>query len=210
MLYSAQDILIYWFGPRPYLTASLQPYVRRWFGAASAPEVRPQADELIRERFGDVLRSAEQGELDAWNSSPRRRLALIVVLDQFTRHCYRGTPRAYSNDETALRLSVDGLMVGADATLDPVERIFFYMPMQHAESLDVQDECVLAFRRLHDEAPSELQGIFADALAEAIRHRDAIARFGRFPHRNGILGRESTPEEVEWLDCNELLSLREP
>ncbi len=195
----AQDVLLFWFGPRPYTAASVQQHSRLWFGAHSAPELIPQADELIRHRFEETMRAAESGELGAWDSSPRRRLALIVLLDQFSRHFYRGSPQAYAQDHRALSLSLSGMLYGADAALDPVERIFFYMPLQHAESLDVQEESVAAFRRLLDEAPSELHTTFKEALAAAIEHRDTIARFGRFPHRNAVLGRASTAEEAAWL-----------
>ena len=195
----AQDILLYWFGPRPYTAAGLEPHVRLWFGAHAAPELLPQADELIRDRFADSLQAAEEGRLAGWDSSPRRRLALIVLLDQFSRHVYRGTAQAYGNDHAALSLSISGMLLGADAALDPVERIFFYMPLQHAESLDVQEESVAAFRRLPSEAPPELTSVFESALAAAIGHRDTIARFGRFPYRNAVLGRETTREEAGWL-----------
>lgn len=195
----AQDILLYWFGPRPYTAVSVQQHSRLWFGAHAAPEVLPQADELIRERFRDPMRAAETGQLAAWDSGPRRRLALIVLLDQFSRHFYRGTARAYANDHQALSLSVSGMMVGADAALDPLERIFFYMPLQHAEALDVQEESVAAFRRLRDEAPAELRATFDAALQAAVEHRDTIARFGRFPYRNAVLGRVNTSEEADWL-----------
>jgi uncharacterized protein (DUF924 family) len=194
-----QEILLYWFGPRPYSATGIQPCTRLWFGAQSAPELIPQADELIRERFGDTMRAAESGQLTAWDSSPRRRLALIVVLDQFSRHCYRGGPQAYAQDHAALALSVSGLMIGADSGLDPLERIFFYMPLQHAESLDVQEESVAAYRRLLAEASAEFKSVFDAALTSAIGHRDTIARFGRFPYRNAVLGRDSTAEETEWL-----------
>lgn len=195
----AQDILLYWFGPRPYTAVSIQHHTRLWFGAHAAPELIPQADELIRDRFHDTMRAAESGELAAWDSSPRRRLALILLLDQFSRHFYRSSTHAYANDHRALTLSVSGMMIGADAALDPVERIFFYMPLQHAESLDVQEESVAAFRRLHDEAPSELRTTFDEALKAAIEHRDTIARFGRFPYRNRVLGRANTRAEAQWL-----------
>jgi uncharacterized protein (DUF924 family) len=194
-----QDVLLFWFGPRPYTAAAVQQHSRLWFGAHAAPELIPQADELIRQRFEDTMRSAESGALDAWDSSPRRRLALIVLLDQFSRHFYRGSAQAYAQDHRALSLSVSGMLYGADAALDPVERIFFYIPLQHAESLDVQEESVAAFRRLLDEAPSELHTTFKEALSAAIEHRNTIARFGRFPHRNAVLGRASTPDETEWL-----------
>ena len=195
----AQEVLLFWFGPRPYTEASVRHHSRLWFGAQAAPELLPQYDELIRERFGDTMQAAEAGKLAGWESSPRRRLALIVLLDQFSRHFYRGTAQAYAQDHQALSLSVSGMLYGADAALDPLERIFFYMPLQHAESLDVQDESVAAFRRLLEEAPAELQITFKEALADAVEHRDIIARFGRFPGRNAALERRNSAEEAEWL-----------
>jgi uncharacterized protein (DUF924 family) len=177
----------------------VQQHSRLWFGGSNAPELRPQTDELIRERYGGLMLAAEQGRLAAWESSPRRRLALILLFDQFSRNIYRGSARAYAQDLDALSLTVSGMQIGADATLDPVERLFFYMPLMHAESLDVQEESVAAFRRLREEAPADLHRIFQASLDSAVQHRDIIARFGRFPHRNRVLGRESTPEEIEWL-----------
>jgi uncharacterized protein (DUF924 family) len=196
---SAQIILHFWFGSKPYTPAGVQLHMRLWFPAAVAPELVPQADDLIRERFADTVQGAADGALHAWESSPRRRLALILVLDQFSRHCYRGTPQAYAQDHAALSLSVSGMQFGADAALDPLERIFFYMPLQHAESLDVQEESAAAFRRLLEEAPSELLATFKSARDSAVEHRDVIARFGRFPQRNAVLGRESSAQEKEWL-----------
>jgi uncharacterized protein (DUF924 family) len=196
---SAQDLLLFWFGPRPYTAPQVQQHTRLWFGEHNAPELTPQTDELIRERYGELTLAAEQGRLTAWESSPRRRLALILLFDQFSRNIYRGSARAYAQDLDALSLTVSGMQIGADATLDPVERLFFYMPLMHAESLDVQEESVAAFRRLREEAPADLHRIFQASLDSAVEHRDIIARFGRFPHRNRVLGRESTPEEIEWL-----------
>jgi uncharacterized protein (DUF924 family) len=196
---SALDILFFWFGPRPYTAARVQQHSRIWFGEPDAPELIPQTDELIRERYGELTLAAARGALSAWESSPRRRLALIVLLDQFSRNIYRGSARAYAQDLQALSLTVSGMQLGADATLDPVERLFFYMPLMHAESLDVQEESVAAFRRLVEEAPAELRRTFESNLQYAIQHRGIIARFGRFPLRNRVLGRESTPDEVEWL-----------
>src|ERR1700683_3476272 len=196
---SAQDLLLFWFGPRPYTAPQVQQHTRLWFGEHNAPELTPQTDELIRERYGELTLAAEQGRLAAWESSPRRRLALILLFDQFSRNIYRGSARAYAQDLDALSLTVSGMQIGADATLDPVERLFFYMPLMHAESLDVQEESVAAFRRLREEAPADLHRIFQASLDSAARRRDIVARFGRFPHRNRVLGRESTPEEIEWL-----------
>jgi len=196
---SALDLLLFWFGPRPYTAAGVQQHSRLWFGEPHAPELIPQTDELIRERYGGLVLAAEQGELASWESSARRRLALILLLDQFSRNIYRDTPRAFAQDFQALSLTVSGMQLGADATLDPVERLFFYMPLMHAESLDVQEESVAAFRRLLQEAPADLRPTFQSHLDYAVSHRDTIERFGRFPGRNQILGRDSTPDELEWL-----------
>jgi uncharacterized protein (DUF924 family) len=124
---------------------------------------------------------------------------LILLLDQFRRNVYRGTAAAFEQDDKALRLAISGMQFGADAALDPLERMFFYLPLTHAESLEVQDEGVAAFRRLLEEAQPELRSYFEDCLRYAQRHRDLIARFGRFPHRNAILGRESNAAEREYL-----------
>ncbi len=196
---NALDLLLFWFGQRPYTAAGVQQHSRIWFGEPHAPELIPQTDELIRERYGALVLAAEHGELASWESSPRRRLALILLLDQFSRSIYRDTPRAFAQDYQALSLTVSGMQIGADATLDPVERLFFYMPLMHAESLDVQEESVAAFRRLLEEAPAELRPTFQSHLDYAVSHRDTIQRFGRFPSRNEILGRDSTPDEIEWL-----------
>jgi uncharacterized protein (DUF924 family) len=195
----AFEVLDFWFGPRPYPPTQVHQHSRLWFGEPNAPELTPQTDELVRERFGDLTRAAAAGHLSAWESGPRRRLALVLLLDQFPRNIFRGTARAFAQDARALSLTLSGMQFGADATLDPVERIFFYMPLMHSEDPDVQEESLGAFRRLRAEAPADLQPIFEASLASAIEHRDIIARFGRFPYRNRSLGRDSTPDEVQWL-----------
>jgi uncharacterized protein (DUF924 family) len=196
---SALDLLLFWFGPRPYTAAGVQHHSRLWFGESDAPELIPQTDELIRERYGELTLAAEQGKLARWESSPRRRLALILLLDQFSRNVYRDSAHAFAQDLKALSLTISGMQLGADATLDPVERLFFYMPLMHAESLEVQEESVAACRRLLEESPADLRRIFQSNLAYAVQHRDTIERFGRFPSRNQVLRRESTPDELDWL-----------
>jgi len=195
----AHEVLEFWFGTRPYAARAVGERMRRWFGDASAPELQPQIDEQIRQRFGPLTDQAAAGELAAWESSPRRRLALILLLDQFPRHLYRATAAAYAQDRRALQLCVSGLQLGADAVLDPVERIFFYMPLQHAEAHEIQEESLAAVRRLVAEAPPELAGVFANVARYAKLHAQIIERFGRFPHRNRVLGRASTTEELAWL-----------
>ena len=195
----AQDVLLFWFGPRPYTAAQVAQRSRFWFGDSAAPELVPQTDELIAERFAALHAAGAAGQLSAWESSPRRRLALIVLLDQFSRNLYRGRPGAYAQDACALSLAISGMQTGADGALDVLERLFFYMPLMHAESLDVQEESVAAFRRLRAEAPAELRDYFERTLRYAAQHREVIARFGRFPYRNRILGRADTAEEAAWL-----------
>jgi uncharacterized protein (DUF924 family) len=200
----AHDILEFWFGLRPYTHAAVEQRMRLWFGDEAAPELQPQTDETIRLRFRDLTTDAAAGRLASWESSPRRRLALVLLLDQFPRNLYRGTVRAFSQDRAALSLTLGGMQLGAEAALDPVERIFFYMPLQHAESREVQQESVAAFHRLAIEAPEELKTIFESVRYFAQLHSDVIARFGRFPHRNHTLGRESTVEEDQWLQAEGL------
>ena len=150
-------------------------------------------------RFGALLERAARGELDAWADGPRRRLSLVILLDQFPRHIFRGTARAFDYDAQALGLTLSGMQSAADAALGVVERIFFYMPLQHAEVTEVQEESVAAYRRLLTEAPGELRPVFAGALRSAENHRAIVEKFGRFPHRNRLLQRPNTPAEDAWL-----------
>jgi uncharacterized protein (DUF924 family) len=156
-------------------------------------------DDHIRVRFGALVERAARGELASWADGPRRRLSLILLLDQFPRNMFRGTARAFATDAQALALTLSGMQSAADAALETVERIFFYMPLQHAESREVQEESVAAYRRLLTEAPPELQQHFESALRSAENHHSIIERFARFPYRNQVLGRVSTPEERDWL-----------
>jgi len=195
----ARQIRDFWFGRLPLSAEELERRLRFWFGA-DTPQLRQRRDAHIRERFGALLERAAAGELAPWADGPRRRLSLIILLDQFPRHIFRGEARAFAYDEQALALTLSGMQSAADAALDVVERIFFYMPLQHAERSEVQDESVAAYRRLLGEAPQELKGAFAATLRSAENHRAIIEQFGRFPHRNSALARESTPEETRWLD----------
>jgi uncharacterized protein (DUF924 family) len=168
-----------------------------WF--ESNPQVMGQQDELIRTGFQGLVERAGRGELAGWADSPRRRLSLIILLDQFPRHIYRGTPQAFAYDPEALALTLSGMQLAADGALNIIERLFFYMPLQHAESTEVQDESVSAYRRLVTESPAELRSTFESALESAEEHRALIRQFGRFPHRNHLLGRDTTAEEAEYL-----------
>jgi uncharacterized protein (DUF924 family) len=194
----ARSVRDFWFGTGPSSADALNRRILFWYADESAA-LRQRRDEHIRARFGQLLERAAKGELASWADGPRRRLSLIILLDQFPRSIFRGSARAFACDGQALALALSGMQSGADAALKVVERIFFYMPLQHAESREVQEESVAAYRRLLAEAPAELHDHFAGALRSAENHRTIIERFGRFPHRNRTLGRESTREELEWL-----------
>jgi uncharacterized protein (DUF924 family) len=145
------------------------------------------------------LEAAVRGELDDWQTTSRGRLAKIILFDQFCRNMYRNTPRAFAQDALALALALEAFDNGHYAELQPVERGFVLMPLMHAESAEHQQKCVVEFKKLAAEAPADLVDYFANCADYAVKHAVIIERFGRFPHRNVILGRESTAEEVEFL-----------
>ncbi len=192
------EVRRFWFGTVPFTLETLSERQRLWFGVGASRAEQRAMDEVIRTRFGVLMERAAAGLLTAWAGSPHRRLSLILLLDQFPRHVFRGTARAFATDDAALSLTLSGMQAAADVALSPVERIFFYMPLQHAERLDAQDESVPAYRRLLAEA-SGLRALFAGALDSAELHRSIVVRFGRFPHRNLALGRADTPEEKTYL-----------
>ena len=194
----ARSVRDFWFGKLPLSAEGFNRRMLFWFGDESSA-IRQRRDEYIRVRFGALVERAARGGLASWADGPRRRLSLILLLDQFPRNMFRGTARAFATDAQALALTLSGMQSAADAALEVVERIFFYMPLQHAESREVQEESVAAYRRLLSEAPPELHGHFASALRCAENHRAIIERFGRFPYRNHTLGRSSTPQERDWL-----------
>jgi uncharacterized protein (DUF924 family) len=195
----ARQVRDFWFGKLPMTAQALNQRLSLWFGEEAREEVRRDRDETIRARFGDLVERAAEGQLGSWADSPRRRLSLILLLDQFPRNIFRGTARAFAYDAQALGLTLSGMQSAADGALNVVERIFFYMPLQHCEVREVQDESVVAYRRLLTEAPQELRGAFDASLKAAEQHRSIIDRFGRFPHRNKMLERASSPEEEIWL-----------
>jgi uncharacterized protein (DUF924 family) len=151
----------------------------------------PALDDLIRRRFGDMLAQARDGGLDDWAGSPRGRLALIIVLDQFSRNIHRGLGESFVSDAKAQALTLEGIALGLDKALNLAERQFFYMPLMHAEDIALQQQCVGQFEALKQ----EVEGI----LGFATRHAAIIERFGRFPHRNKMMGRTSTAEEEAFI-----------
>jgi uncharacterized protein (DUF924 family) len=186
---AAKELLDEWFGDARRSGAP----AAWWFAS------EPSRDERLRARFGPLVAAAAADELVAWNATPRGRLALILLLDQLPRNCFRGSAAAFATDALALTETRHGLRRGDDRALDAWERMFFYMPMQHAEDAAVQEQAVERYAALAAEAPPATRDAFAGVLEYARLHRDIVRRFGRFPHRNAILGRDSTPAERGWL-----------
>ena len=202
-----EEVLSYWFPEDDIFDAGRETFwrqMRRWFQGG------PEVDREIAERFGEVLEQARRGELDHWAETPRGRLALIVVLDQFSRNVYRGSPLSYSQDEKALELAVGGIDAGMDKELSPMERIFFWMPLGHSEDLALQERVVRHQEEEEAIAPPHLREMAEFGVSQAKAARDVIARFGRHPHRNEILGRTSTPEELEYLRTETPPHMRRP
>lgn len=181
-----QDVLDFWFFPADderHLTVRTE-----WFAKDAG------FDDRIRHEFGDLLRAALNGGLSAWEDEPESALACVLLLDQFTRNIGRDTPQAFAGDAQALALARKMVARGDDAHFPPIQRQFIYLPFMHAEDLATQEQCVSLYQALVAE-----DATLAGALDFAIRHCDIIARFGRFPHRNQQLSRDTTPEEAEFL-----------
>jgi uncharacterized protein (DUF924 family) len=172
-----QDIVAFWREAGP----------DRWFARDEA------LDAAIRERFLESYEAAARGDLNEWELEPSGSLALLLLLDQFPRHLFRGTRRAYATDATALLLAERAIDRGHDRAVEDALRRFFYTPFMHAEDPAAQERCVALVEALGD----------AESLHWARHHRDVVARFGRFPHRNATLGRTSTPEEERFLQEDE-------
>lgn len=185
-----EAILDFWFGP-----PSPDPFAdgARWW------RKDPAFDAEIAARFGPALDALGRGELDAWRDAPRSCLAFIVLADQMSRNARRGTAAAFADDARALEACERGIDRGLDRGLGPAERAFFYMPRMHAEDLATQDRGIIAFATLAEESPEALRPHVFDSILFAVKHRKVIARFGRFPHRNAMLGRPSTDEEIAFL-----------
>jgi uncharacterized protein (DUF924 family) len=193
---SPEEVLSYWFPEKDIFNADRETLGRQmqwWFQGG------PEVDTQISERFGQVLEQARRGELDHWAQTPRGRLALIVVLDQFSRNIYRGSPLSYAQDPKALELAVGGIDASMDRKLSPMERTFFWMPLGHSEVPTLQERIVHHPEEEAANAPPQRRAMAEFGISQARAVRDVIACFGRHPHRNEILGRTSTPEELEYL-----------
>ena len=195
---SPQDILQFWFDnlSDDQKIDKKSPVVKKWFTAS------PRIDEEIRARFENDYFAARRGELREWEKSPQDRLALIILFDQFSRNIYRNTPKAFESDALALDLTLNSLKEEFDQKLSLVQRIFMYMPLMHAEDLKMQALSVQEFTNLVEDSKirsPQNTFYFEYNLDYARRHYEIISRFGRFPHRNKILGRVSTLEEAQFL-----------
>ncbi|HCE40434.1 MAG: hypothetical protein CL543_01035 [Alcanivorax sp.] len=187
-----RDILTFWFGDGggDWPPSSVS---RHWFKST------PARDAEIEERFGDRVRAALRRELVDWEREAGSRLALILLLDQFTRNIYRGTAEAFAGDHRAATLCLEGLSTGMDRRLDWAGQVFFCMPLMHAEDEDLQKRSVACYRDIQARAPEAARAAIGHSLKAAEEHLEIIQRFDRFPHRNEVLGRESTAEEREFL-----------
>lgn len=194
MTRTGEELLQLWFGDlQPELPAPGE-RLRFWFGGGEA------VDRLLRERFTTAVTAAADGAYQAWGATARGRLALILLLDQLPRNIYRDSPRAYASDAQARQQTLEGLAAGQDRSLAIVERAFFYLPLEHAEDSGLQEQSVTLFTDLLATAAPAQRQMCRDFLDYAERHRDVIARFGRFPHRNAVLGRSSTAAEKAFLN----------
>ena len=186
-------VVEFWLADGATLGWPTQDLSKRWFGGGAA------LDEEIKTRFGALVMQAVAGGLKEWEQQAPDRLALVILLDQFTRNVFRGSGQAFGGDARAQQLALDTLRQRQDQQLPWVGRVFAYMPLMHAENLALQDECVARFLQLVAEAPEALKERLQGNLGFARQHRDIIARFRRFPYRNAALGRASTPEEQAFL-----------
>jgi uncharacterized protein (DUF924 family) len=178
------DVIDFWF-------RELEP--AQWFRGGDA------VDERIRGRFEALPEAISQGCHDDWACVPTGRLAMILALDQFPRNLYRGQARSFSYDEKALSLVVEGLSLRVDEFLKPIERVFFYLPLEHSESMEMQDVSLERYASLVLATPIDQRGQFRNYLDYAWQHYAIIKRFGRYPHRNDILQRANTASECEFL-----------
>ena len=186
-------ILAFWFKEQALSAPQIDRRMDVWFGEDEVFDLE------CKKAFSADVERASAGELDHWADDSRGRLALILLLDQFRRNIYRHSADAFAMDNRALKLCVEGAMAHKDKGLTPIQRAFFYMPLQHAESPKVQAKSVELFRRLAEVVSPTYRETFETIAQFAELHRDIIDQFGRFPHRNELLGRENTPEENEYL-----------
>ena len=188
-----EAILKFWFKEQELSAPQIDGRMDVWFGEDAV------FDEEIARAFSQDVEDATEGRLDHWAHQARGRLALILLLDQFRRNIHRNQPAAFEMDKAALKLCVEGAMEKKDKGLSPIERVFFYMPLQHAESRKVQEKSCQIYNKLAEAVSPTFKETFETVAQFAELHADIVRQYGRFPHRNAILGRENTPEEDEYL-----------
>ena len=187
-------ILTFWFMEKALSAPQIDGRMDVWFGDD------PDFDHELVAEFSDDVERASDGELDHWAHESRGRLALILLLDQFRRNIHRNTADAFTKDKAALKLCVEGAIEKKDKGLSPIQRVFFYMPLQHAESRKVQKKSCEIYKRLSNAVSPTYKETFETVLHFAELHADIIEQFGRFPHRNKLLDRKNTPKEDEYLE----------
>jgi uncharacterized protein (DUF924 family) len=191
-----ENVLRYWFGDAqgsPVTLEAMRGRLALWFGESN------DTDDHVRRTFAVELEDAAAGRLEAWADTPRGRLALVVVCDQFSRNAYRGTPRAFALDDHALALAEAGLSAGASGEMNAAERVAFYLPLMHAEDRARQHKSLELYRRLFEDSPTDLHPALSLVVEAAERHARIVERFGRYPHRNDVLGRATTEEEAAFM-----------
>lgn len=186
-------ILSFWFMEQTLSAPNIDARMDTWFGED------PVFDEEIAKEFAEDVEKASDGKLDHWAHNSRGRLALILLLDQFRRNIFRNTSKAFEKDRAALKLCIEGAMEKKDKSLAPIHKAFFYMPLQHAESRKVQATSRKIYQRLAEAVSPTYKETFETIAQFADLHADIVEQFGRFPHRNKLLGRENSAEEQEYL-----------
>lgn len=186
------SVLEYWFGEIENELCN-EHQQRMWY------QFDPNTDKEITNRFSELHALATAGELEHWEASPEGALALIILLDQMSRNMFRGTSGAFEYDDQALEICLRGIKAGYDKQLSLVEVLFFYHPLEHAESIEHQSHCVELMEQLVERYEGALKGYAQNSLNFALEHKEIIDHFGRFPHRNEVLGRVATTEEQEYL-----------
>ncbi len=187
---------------------SIQVVLNYWFDYANQPsplfnrpmwwKKDPDVDKHIKSQFEHLRNKAVKGELNAWLDSPKGTLAYVILIDQFSRNLYRNSAKMYQDDSLALKAAQNAIEKGFDQKLTLTERVFLYLPLEHSEDLNDQNRCVMLFQRLYEDCPVESKDIAKQYLKYATEHQAIIKQFSRFPHRNKILGRESTLAEIEF------------
>ena len=189
----AEALLAFWFGDDVESAAAVEERCKAWFAPSA------EFDAAIHARFAALPDRAVARELAHWSREPRSALALVLALDQLPRNLYRGQARSFAYDDAALEAALACLDAGYDAALPPLMATFLYLPLEHAEDLTMQQRCVSLFEALEARAPARLAQRFAGFTDYARTHLDIVKRFGRFPHRNDMLGRDATADEVRYL-----------